>query len=33
MPNMEVKTVAKPLVEEVIVRIGTPYVIIHKECA
>ena len=26
MPNMEAKTVAKPLVEEVIVRCGTPYV-------
>jgi 3'-phosphoadenosine 5'-phosphosulfate sulfotransferase (PAPS reductase)/FAD synthetase len=27
MPNMEAKTVAKLLVEEVIVRFGTPYVI------
>ena len=27
MPNMEAKTVAKLLVEEIIVRIGTPYVI------
>jgi hypothetical protein len=27
MPNMEAKTVAKPFVEEVIVRFGTPYVI------
>jgi hypothetical protein len=25
MPNMEAKTVAKLLVEEVIVRFGTPY--------
>ena len=27
MPNMEAKTMAKRLVEEVIVRFGTPYVI------
>ena len=27
MPNMKAKTVAKPLVEEVIVGFGTPYVI------